>query len=74
MREFIAWKTHKGWKWRHLFWDKDCLDSKISKIGSVFKPHKGLLGRQLNAASRKSLGIQKSSIAEEPFRTKTLFK
>ena len=30
MREFIAWKTHKGLKW-YLFWDKECLDSKISQ-------------------------------------------
>ena len=46
-----------------LFQDKEYLDSKISK-----NPHKSLPGRQLNAASRKSLEIQASSIAnEEPF-------
>ena len=47
-----------------LFQDKEYLDSKISK-----NPHKSLPGRQLNAASRKSLEIQASSIAnEEPFK------
>ena len=35
-----------------LFQDKEYLDSKISK-----NPHKSLPGRQLNAASRKSLEI-----------------
>ena len=29
-RKFVAWKTHKGLKW-YLFWDKECLDSKISQ-------------------------------------------
>ena len=49
MREFIAWKAHKGLK-SYLFWGKECLDSKISQIGNVFNPHKSLPGRQLNAA------------------------
>ena len=63
MREFIAWKVHKGLK-SYLFWGKECLDSKISQIGNVFNPHKSLPGRQLNAASRKSIEIQTSSIAK----------
>ena len=54
MREFIAWKTHKGLKW-YLFWDKEYLDS---------NPHKSHPGHQLNAAWRKSLEIQKSSVAK----------
>ena len=48
-----------------LLWNKECLDSKISKIGNVFNPHKSFPGRQLNAASRKSLEIQASCIAKQ---------
>ena len=60
MREFIAWKTHKGLKW-YLFWDKECLDSKISQN---WYPQKSLPGRQLIAASRKSLETQTASMAK----------
>ena len=49
MREFIAWKTHKGLKW-YLFRFNKCLDSKSPKTGNVFNPLKSLPGRQLNAA------------------------
>ena len=74
MRQFIAWKTHKGLKW-YLFWDKECLDSKISRKLVVFNPHKSLPGRQLNTASRKSLEIHTSSIAKRrTLSNQNLFK
>ena len=38
--------------------------AKSPKIGNVFNPHKSFPGRQLNAASRKSLEIQASSLAK----------
>ena len=42
----------------------------VQKIGNAFNLHKSFSGRQLNAASRKSLKIQASpSRNEEPFRT-----
>ena len=36
----------------------------VKKIGNAFNLYKSFSGRQLNAASRKSLKIQASSIAK----------
>ena len=63
MRKFFAWGTHKDYtniysKTRNVY------IAKSPKIGIVFKPHKGFPGGQLNAASRKSLEIQASSLAK----------
>ena len=43
--------------------DKKCL-SENPKIGNVFNPRKSFLGRQLNAASHKSLEIHTSSLGK----------
>ena len=51
-------------KVNYLFWDKECLDSKISKNRNVFKSHNRFRDSHLNAASRKSLEIQPSSMAK----------
>ena len=72
MREFFAWGTHKDYS--NIYSEtRNVLIAKSSKIGNVFNPHKSFPGRQLNAASRKSLEIQASSPPpplsqnEEPF-------
>ena len=57
-----------------LFWNKECLDSKISKIGNVFNPHKSFPGRQLNTASHKARKFKRPvSQNKEPFWTENLF-
>ena len=43
--------------------------AKSPKIGSVFNPHKSFPRRRLDAASRKSIEIQVSSLEQQrPFR------
>ena len=45
----------------------------VQKIGNAFNLHKIFSGRQLNAASRKSLKIQASSIAKRRILSKQRF-
>ena len=58
MRELMKIKVN------YLFWDKECLDSKISKNRNVFKPHNRFRDGHLNAASRNSLEIPSPSMAK----------
>ena len=53
-------------KFIKLCMETPCRDTNMAalKIGNVFSPHKRFAGRQLNAASPKSLEIQASSLAK----------
>ena len=63
MREFFAWGTHKDQS--NIYSEtKNGQIAKSPKISNVFKLHKSFPGRQLNAASRKTLEIQASCIAK----------
>ena len=63
MREFFAWGTHQDYS--NIYSEtRNVKIAKSPKIRNVFNPHKSFPGRQLNAASRKSLEIQASSLAK----------